>query len=88
MLFPTLSAAEPWLMPGDIVLRHDLELLADAGVLHGPVTQWPIPWPDIARDVQAFAQVSDLTPGEQGALLRVQSAAHVARCVPGSLGST
>jgi hypothetical protein len=76
MLLPTLSAAEPWLMPGDIVLRHDLELLADAGVLHGPVTQWPIPWPDVSRDIQGFARVSDLTPGEQGALVRVQ---HVAR---------
>jgi hypothetical protein len=46
-----VSHAEPWLAPGDPGLRHDLEVLADAGILRGPVTSWPLSWPDIARDV-------------------------------------
>jgi hypothetical protein len=46
--------AEPWLHPGDAALRADILLLADAGILRGPVTTWPISWPDLARDVLAI----------------------------------
>jgi hypothetical protein len=47
------ARADPWLAPGDEALRSDIELLADAGILRGPVTTWPMSWPDIARDVLA-----------------------------------
>ena len=30
--------ADPWLPPGDLGLRSDIQLLADSGVLRGPVT--------------------------------------------------
>ena len=43
--------ADPWLAPGNEGLRSDIQLLADAGILRGPVTTWPMSWPDIARDV-------------------------------------
>ena len=36
------AEADPWLAPGDEGLRSDIELLADAGILHSPVTTWPI----------------------------------------------
>jgi Capsule assembly protein Wzi len=32
-----------WFESGDTVLRNDLQLLNDAGVIRLPVTQWPIP---------------------------------------------
>ncbi len=76
MLLPTSSPADPWLAPGDVGLRHDLELLADAGIVKGPITQWPIPWPDIARDVIAFERVTTLSAGEQAALTRLLRAAR------------
>jgi hypothetical protein len=76
MLLPTSSPADPWLAPGDVGLRHDLELLADAGVIKGPLTQWPLPWPDIARDVAAVNDMGELTAGERAALTRVRSAAR------------
>jgi hypothetical protein len=76
MLIPALSSADPWIAPGDVGLRHDLEMLADAGVVKGPVTQWPVPWPDVARDVLAFEDVQMLTTGEEGALMRVKRAAR------------
>ncbi|HSL72745.1 MAG TPA: hypothetical protein VK864_21010, partial [Longimicrobiales bacterium] len=78
MLMPVLSSADPWLAPGDVGLRHDLEMLADAGVVKGPVTQWPVPWPDVARDVLGFEALATLTPGEQRALERVRRAARAA----------
>jgi hypothetical protein len=76
MLMPVASTADPWLAPGDASLRHDLEMLADAGVLKGPITQWPLPWPDVARDVLGFEDLNSLTRGEQAALARVHRAAR------------
>lgn len=31
-------AASPWLEPGEVGLRHDIELLVDEGLLNIPVT--------------------------------------------------
>ena len=39
--------AEPWAAPGDLLLRTDLELLNDSGVINVPLTSWPIAWGDI-----------------------------------------
>ncbi len=69
--------AGPWLAPGDEGLRSDIHLLADAGILRGPVTTWPISWPDIARDalgVNAATADDSVLP----ALLRVQRQARQA----------
>ncbi len=44
-LFAGLPAsADPWIEPGDVRLRHDIELLADAGIIRAPVTTWPVSW--------------------------------------------
>lgn len=69
--------ADPWLAPGDAALRADIQLLADAGILHGPVTTWPISWPDIARDALA-ADERGLDEATAFALLRVQRLARAA----------
>jgi hypothetical protein len=53
-------------------------LLADAGVIRGPVTTWPISWPDLARDVLA-ADPSSLDTATAGALLRVRREARDAQ---------
>jgi hypothetical protein len=67
--------ADPWLAPGDEGLRADIQLLADAGVLRGPVTTWPLSWPDVARDVLA-ADIAALPEGTAAALIRVQRLAR------------
>lgn len=68
--------ANPWLAPGDLAMRHDLSLLADAGILRGPITTWPVSWPDVARDVNAARLPDDASPALRQALLRVQSTAR------------
>lgn len=69
--------AEPWLAPGDGRLRHDLQLLADAGIVRAPLSAWPVSWAEIARDV------SQVESGQrpvyiEAALGRVRSAARAA----------
>jgi hypothetical protein len=67
--------ADPWLAPGDAGLRADIELLADAGVLRGPVTTWPMSWPDIARDALA-AEDGGLDEATADALWRLKRLAR------------
>lgn len=46
--------AEPFIAPGDVWLRDDLQRLSDAGVITSPITSWPISVGDIAEDINAF----------------------------------
>jgi len=43
------ALADPVAAPGDLRLRHDLQLLGDAGLLNIPLTTWPVPWGDISN---------------------------------------
>jgi hypothetical protein len=69
--------ADPWLAPGNEGLRADIQLLADEGILRGPVTTWPLSWPDIARDVIA-AKDEGLDESVSDALARVRRLAREA----------
>jgi hypothetical protein len=70
------ACADPWIAPGDARLRHDLELLADAGLIRAPLTAWPVSWAEVARDVSEIS----LEPGRpewlRAALERVQAGAR------------
>ena len=78
MLFAAATVqADPWLAPGDEGLRSDIQLLADAGILRGPITTWPMSWPDVARDALG-ADSSGLDEATADALLRVQRLSRAA----------
>ena len=50
--FASTTFAGPVAPAGDIGLRHDIQVLADYGVISGPVTTWPISWEALAADLQ------------------------------------
>lgn len=68
-------AAEPWISPGDVRLRHDIQLLSDAGLLSGPSVSWPIGWSHVAREL-AGIDPATLSPGEQAVVERLRSRAQ------------
>lgn len=70
------ARAEPFAVPGEEGLRHDVHLLADAGILRTPVTSWPLSWPDIARDVFDVKNPGDFDDATQAALDRVRQQAR------------
>lgn len=76
VLIPALSTADPWIAPGDLLLRHDLEVLADAGIVRGPITTWPVPWPDVARDVVNFEGDDEMGAAVRASLMRVRRTAR------------
>jgi len=72
-VFP--AAADPWLAPGDARLRHDLQLLSDAGIVHAPLTAWPVSWAEVARDVRSAGDDRERPAHIDAALARVRAAA-------------
>jgi hypothetical protein len=85
LLLQPIAFSDPWLAPGDEDMRADVQLLADAGILRGPVTSWPLSWPDIARDALAAAP-GGLDDATAAALMRVQRLSRTAAS-PGYAGA-
>lgn len=67
------AAADPWAGPGDLALRNDLRLLADAGVIKSPINTWPIPWATISADLDASADDEAHDPEIASARARIQA---------------
>ena len=51
MILMSPASAGPVIAPGDVGLRHDIQVLADWGVIRGPVTTWPLAWDAIKSDL-------------------------------------
>ena len=66
--------AGPVIASGDLVLRHDIQTLADSGIIKGPTSTWPLAWGPILADV-ANADASELAPAVVDALERVHNRA-------------
>ncbi|MEL6367050.1 MAG: capsule assembly Wzi family protein [Pseudomonadota bacterium] len=72
LLVAAAVQAGPYIDPGDLALRHDIQLLADEGVITSPVTSWPLSWGDILNDISDFGAVEKLDQSSLGALTRVR----------------
>lgn len=52
--------AGPWVLPGDVSVKNDIEILADAGLIKAPVMVWPIAWVNIGPELLTPATKSKL----------------------------
>ena len=75
LIFLTFAApaaiAGPVAPAGDIGLRHDIQILADYGVISGPVTTWPISWDALAADMQRAVDSKTVFPNAVERTLQV-----------------
>ena len=76
LLWSLSTAAGPGIAPGDIALRHDIQRLADPGVITGPISTWPLAWGPIAADVFAVDGEVELPAGILQSLARVRARAN------------
>lgn len=53
IIFPSILTAAPQAQPGDVILRHNIQMLADRGIISSPVTTWPIAWDDLREDLKS-----------------------------------
>jgi len=77
LLWSFQTEAGPIIAPGDLALRHDLQRLADHGIISGPVTTWPLAWGPIAADIIALDREQALPADVSQSLYRVR--AHINR---------
>ena len=76
ILYPLIWSAAyagPWVESGDMGLRHDIQILADAGLITGAVTSWPLSWGDLVTNLD---EAENLKPYEWSALARVEKVAY------------
>ncbi len=69
------AAAGPLVPAGDLVLRMDIQRLADAGVIKGTTSTWPMAWGPILEDLRD-TNVATLSPGVAEAFARVRERAN------------
>jgi len=75
LLAPPAIKASPMIAAGDLALRHDIQRLADAGVIKGTVTTWPLAWTSILADMSR-ADITQLAPDVADAIVRVKLRAN------------
>ena len=81
-LLASPALAGPWIDPGDTGLRHDLQILADAGIIGSPLSVWPLAWGDIASELDAQpGNAQRLSDAAAEALGRVRARLRDARVV-------
>ena len=73
-LLASSALAGPCIPAGDIALRSDIQRLADAGLITGPITSWPLAWGPILHDLDN-ADATKLPPDLADAALRLQQRA-------------
>jgi len=62
LLFAAQAFAAPQAQPGDVGLRHDIQVLADYGAISGPVTTWPLSWDALLTDLETVQSEDVVLP--------------------------
>ena len=74
-LFASATFAGPYIAAGDLALRHDIQVLADHGIIKGPTSTWPLAWGPILNDL-SNADATNIPAAVSDALARVQQRAN------------
>ena len=70
------ALANPYIAPGDLALRHDIQRLADHGIITGTVTSWPLSWGAIISDIENYDDGAALPDDVEDALARIRARAR------------
>ena len=70
------TQAGPLLSPGDMALRHDIQRLADYGVIKGPTSTWPLAWGPLMADISSYNRSDQLPRDIIDAITRVSAKAN------------
>ena len=73
--FALPANADPLARPGDMLLRHDIRLLVDEGVINMPMNTWPIPWGEVYDQLNRTTAVK-LSPELTQAIARLRDRAR------------
>lgn len=74
LLMINISFAGPWLLPGSLSVKSDIDILANAGLIKAPVMTWPIAWVNIGPQLlssETKAKLRKESPAVKGAYQRI-----------------
>lgn len=71
------AMAAPWIEPGDVQVREDVERLKAARIINGPTNAWPLPWA-VMTDLATAAEDVQLPPDLRAAAKRLTAVAALA----------
>ena len=71
------AIAAPWMEPGDVQVREDVERLKAARIINGPTNAWPLPWA-VTEDLATAAEDANLAPELRASAKRLQAVAALA----------
>lgn len=74
LLLAPSALADPFAEPGDLMLRHDLEFLADHRLISTPVTTWPMSWVDITIAINSVSLPDNAPISVRRVVKRVENA--------------
>ena len=63
--------AKPWMNPDDVLVKHDVQILSDSGLLDIPINTWPISWGDVAYNLRV-ENISELSTETLLSLQRIR----------------
>jgi len=67
-----IAVGGPFVPAGDLALRHDIQRLADHGIITGAVTTWPLAWGPVLADIRRYDGTADLPPDVRDAITRIE----------------
>ncbi|ORJ58780.1 hypothetical protein B5V00_11840 [Geothermobacter hydrogeniphilus] len=70
VFFSSSLLAAPWQPPGDLLARHDLQLLSDEGVTNAPLSSWPVSLADFTS--VRNAEIKTNVPWADSAAMRLR----------------
>jgi len=76
LLIQNTSFAGTMVSAGDSVLRHDIQRLADYGVIKGPTSSWPMAWGPLMADIRSYNRTDPLPRDITDAITRVTEKAN------------
>ncbi len=74
-LGPVAAVADVLAVPGDLRVRHDIELLNDTGAMNITATAWPIAWGEISTALSSVDK-RELTSSQAAAFDRLSAQSH------------
>lgn len=73
----SFSFSQPWINTSDLLLRADIETLADIGIIKVPITTYPLMWSGIIKDLD-YTEIKDVPDDYKSIFWRVKIASKKA----------
>ena len=73
------AGAAPWVEPGDMRMRHSLQVLSDHGAMDTPLNTWPVMWSGVGDELRRSSSGTSVAPGQARAYVQFEQQRYARR---------